>query len=67
MNLLSDYTSTLSNDTFFSISLFSVDEDELLFQYHHSPTVFSRDSIGVHTVDTDSIYRISSYSKVFSV
>lgn len=52
---------------FFSISLFSVDEDELLFQHHHSPAVLSEDSIGVYTVGTDSIYRVGSRSKVFSV
>ena len=67
MKLLSDYASTLGNNSFFSISLFSVDEDELLFQYHHSPAVVSGNSIGVQTVDADSIYRIGSCSKVFSV
>ena len=63
--LLSNSASTVSNDTAFSISLFSVDEDELLFQYHHSPPV--RPATGVSAVDADSIYRIGSLTKVFSV
>lgn len=65
VKLLSNSASTVSNDSAFSISLFSVDEDELLFQYHHSPPV--PPATGVSTVDADSIYRIGSLTKVFSV
>lgn len=62
MKLLSDYVSTIGHeDIFFPISLLS------LFQYHHSPTVVSGDSPGVHTVYADSIYQIGSCSEVSSV
>lgn len=67
MKLRNDFASTLGNRIFFSISLFSVDEDELILQYHHSPTELPGDSLGVHIADADSIYRIGSCSKLLSV
>lgn len=63
--LSSSIASNVGNDIAFSISLFSVDEDELLFQYHHSPLVPPK--TGVLEVDADSIYRAGSLTKVFSV
>ena len=65
--LLGNTSSLLSTDTAFSIGFFSLDEDELVFQYHYSPTNFSRSPNSVRTIDADSIYRIGSWTKVFTV
>ena len=65
IKLLSDSATTSSNDSALSISLFSVDEDALVFQYHHSPLV--PPATGVVTVDAESVYRIGSCTKISTV
>ncbi|KAI9732550.1 MAG: hypothetical protein M1834_003885 [Cirrosporium novae-zelandiae] len=53
-------------NTSFSVSLFSVHEDEPIFEVHHtSPTTNS--SSGVSAVDGDTVYRMGSLSKLLTV
>ncbi|KAL3470288.1 beta-lactamase/transpeptidase-like protein [Aspergillus californicus] len=62
--------STLSalNDLTFSIGLFSTrDSTAENLQYHHTAAEIRNASQGTHEVDGDSIYRIASVSKLFTV
>jgi CubicO group peptidase (beta-lactamase class C family) len=53
------------NGSSFSIDIFSMHEPTSLFTFHHSsPSLNS--SVGVKTVDSNSIYRIGSISKLFT-
>ena len=61
-----------SPNTTFSIALFSSDtgnaEDEPFFwQYHHTAPTLNQSSVGSHTADKDSIYRIGGLTEVFTV
>ncbi|KAH8896095.1 beta-lactamase/transpeptidase-like protein [Thozetella sp. PMI_491] len=47
----------------YSVAIFSLHSNDTLWEYHHTPT----DPIGVEAVNGDSIYRIGSISKVFTV
>jgi CubicO group peptidase (beta-lactamase class C family) len=54
------------NASSFSVEIFSSQDTQSLFTFHHSsPNLNS--SVGVKTVDSDSIYRIGSISKLFTV
>ena len=58
------------NTTTFSISIFSTDNSpnsSHLFEYHHTSPTLANVTAGVHTVDANSIYRIGSLSKLFTV
>ena len=58
----------LKENITFSLGLFSIhDQDAAELQYHYaSPEVVKAPS-GTHKVDGDSIYRIASVSKLFTV
>lgn len=49
-----------------AIQIFSLDDSAPLFEYYHDGTTLSN-STGVHKIDGDSIYRIGSISKLFTV
>ncbi|KAH8895648.1 beta-lactamase/transpeptidase-like protein [Thozetella sp. PMI_491] len=51
------------DDTAYSVAFFSTKSNEPLWEYHYSPPI----PLGVDKVDGDSIYRIGSISKVFTV
>lgn len=54
------------NGSSFSVEIFATHEPSSLFNFHHSsPSLNS--SVGVKTVDSNSIYRIGSISKLFTV
>ncbi|KAF7190917.1 Beta-lactamase-like protein sdnR [Pseudocercospora fuligena] len=55
------------NQTTFSLGLFSVDTDGLLYEYHHTDESVASSSIGTKAANADSIYRIASISKIFTV
>lgn len=71
-----DSTSTFGinfNTTSLSASIFSIESNSsasnepFLWQYHHSAPSLQQDANGAKTVDADSIYRIGSLTKVFTV
>jgi hypothetical protein len=55
-----------SNTTSFAINIFSTSSNTSLFQYHHTapPALLTN---GTQSVNADSIFRIGSVSKLFSV
>lgn len=60
-------TGTLnSNLTSFSLEIFSAQTSKPLFEFYHTAPVLAS-SNGTKTVGSDSIYRIGSISKLFSV
>lgn len=55
-----------SNASSFSVEIFSSQETTPLFTFHHSSPGLNS-SVGVKTVDSNSIYRIGSVSKLFTI
>ncbi len=51
------------NDTAFSVAMFSSKENRTIFEYYYTPEI----DIGVPSLDRDSVFRIASISKVFTV
>lgn len=56
-----------NNDTSFSVDFYSLHDKGSLFTHHFSATNLQNPSEGVTTVDSNTIYRIGSISKVFTV
>jgi Beta-lactamase len=56
-----------SPDTAYSISISSAASNDTLFELHYTPPTVKNASHGVQTVDANSVYRIGSISKVFTV
>lgn len=52
-----------ANDTAWAVALFSSKEKKTLYEHYYSPPI----DVGVPKVNKDSIFRIGSVSKVFSV
>ncbi|KAJ9141647.1 Beta-lactamase/transpeptidase-like protein [Pleurostoma richardsiae] len=52
-----------SNNTAWGVALFSAKENKTLYEYYFTPSM----GVGVETVDRDSMFRIGSVSKVFTV
>ncbi|KAL5342031.1 beta-lactamase/transpeptidase-like protein [Aspergillus crustosus] len=64
----SNSTAALLKDLTFSIGLFSSrDADASKLQYHHTAPEVRNATEGTHMVDGDSIYRVASVSKLFTV
>ncbi|KAI9847188.1 MAG: hypothetical protein M1837_003051 [Sclerophora amabilis] len=55
------------NNTSFSIDVYSLHEKESLFTYHYSAPALADPKEGVAEVNSDTIYRIASVSKLFTV
>jgi Beta-lactamase len=53
--------------TSFSVEFYSLEDKAPLFRYHFSAPGLANASIGVSEVDSDTIYRLGSISKVFTV
>ncbi|USW56087.1 Putative beta-lactamase/transpeptidase [Septoria linicola] len=66
-HIKANLTSSPYNETTFSLGLFSVDEDQLLYQYAHTDATVRNSTLGTQSADADSIYRIASISKVLTV
>jgi CubicO group peptidase (beta-lactamase class C family) len=56
-----------TNTTSFSIDFYSLADESSVFTYHFSAPILANSSEGVQEVDSNSIYRIGSISKVFTV
>ncbi|KAI0451260.1 beta-lactamase/transpeptidase-like protein [Xylaria acuta] len=52
-----------ANDTAWAVALFSSKENRTLYEHYYTPPI----DVGVSQVDSNSIFRIGSVSKVFSV
>lgn len=57
----------LSLDDSFSVDFYSVRDAQPLFTYHHSAPDLANATEGVQRVDSNTIYRTGSISKVFTV
>jgi len=55
-----------ANNTF-SVNVFSTSSDAPLYEYHYTAPLFSNGSVGTKTVDGDTVFRIGSISKLFTV
>ncbi|KAK4494089.1 hypothetical protein PRZ48_014387 [Zasmidium cellare] len=56
------------NETTFSLGISSSEEpSDLLWEYHHTDASVSNSAFGVRSADADSIYRVGSVSKLFTV
>lgn len=60
---LLDEKDLLANDTAWAVALFSSKENKTLYEKYHTPQI----DIGVRQLDQDSVFRIASISKVFTV
>ena len=56
-----------TNTTALSVGVFSLDETEPLFEYHNSPSWVAMSKEGVKNIDSDTVYRIASVSKLYTV
>jgi len=56
-----------SSNTTFSINIFSKFTDTPLYEYHYTAPLFANGSNGTKKIDGDTIYRIGSISKLFTV
>jgi CubicO group peptidase (beta-lactamase class C family) len=63
----SKYGSFDSNTTTFSLEVFSANVDDPLFQYHHNGPGLGYSGVGVEQVDSNTIYRIGSVTKLLTV
>jgi hypothetical protein len=65
--VLADGTVLDNTTTSFSSDFYSLDENRPLFNYHFSAPGLSNASEGVTEVDSETVYRVGSVSKVFTV
>jgi CubicO group peptidase (beta-lactamase class C family) len=63
----STYGSFDVNNASFSVEVFSTHDDKPLFQQHYSAPILATSTAGVKIVDENSIYRIGSLSKLFTM
>lgn len=57
---------SLDKSTAYSLIFFSADDDESLFEWHHTPKAVKQSKFGVNDIDANSIYRIGSVSKLIT-
>ncbi|KAJ7588077.1 beta-lactamase/transpeptidase-like protein [Mycena floridula] len=57
-----------SNNTSFSIGIFTTKSPDFLFEYHHSAPSLANSTSGLKSgIDADSVYRLGSMSKLMAV
>jgi CubicO group peptidase (beta-lactamase class C family) len=56
-----------AQNTSFSVDFYSIHDTTSLFSYHHSAPGLAKTKQGVSTVDSDTIYRIGSVSKLITM
>ena len=67
INGISTYGDALFNTSTFSIGVYSANDEGLAYQKHFTDPTVAKSDVGVHSVDADTIYRIGSTSKLFTV
>lgn len=55
------------NATTMSIGMFSISEEDLIYQYHYTDPSVRNSKVGLQEVDEDSIYRLGSISKLLTI
>lgn len=54
--------------TAFSVDFYTLDDEDAVFSHHYTPTqLLSQRTAGVEEVDSDTIYRVGSVSKLWTV
>lgn len=61
------YGKLFGNDTALSVQVASLSDDKPLVEFHHSPDSLNVTAGSTTKVDSDTVYRIGSISKVFAV
>lgn len=57
-----------TDTTAFSLDFYSLDDDDSLFSHHYTPDqLLSQRTAGVEEVDSDTVYRVGSVSKLWTV
>ena len=56
-----------STSTSFSINVFSTFSDTPLYEYYYTAPLFSNGSVGTNSVNGNTVFRIGSISKLFTV
>ena len=54
-------------NTSFSLDVYSIHEGQSMFTYHHSAPALSKSAHGVSSVDSNTIYRVGSVSKLWTM
>jgi CubicO group peptidase (beta-lactamase class C family) len=63
-----DTNATIGGKNSYSVQVFSASSSTLLFEHHHTAdNLASVKSAGVSEVDADTVYRIGSISKIFTI
>jgi CubicO group peptidase (beta-lactamase class C family) len=60
-----DQMSATYNNSAVSIGVKSIHEDDLMFEYAHTPA--NKEKRGAQTIDSDTVFRLGSLTKVFPV
>ncbi|KAJ9297425.1 hypothetical protein DTO217A2_8632 [Paecilomyces variotii] len=63
----SSASSILDDTNSFTIQIYSASKTNPLFEYYHTAPLTSKASSGVHTVDEDTVFRIGSGSKLWTL
>ncbi|KAL4926688.1 serine hydrolase domain-containing protein [Aspergillus undulatus] len=61
------YTAIDPDQTSFTVQVYSARHSKPLFEYYHTATSAQNNTIGVNTVDQDTVFRIGSVSKLWAV
>ncbi|KAL4904070.1 hypothetical protein BDW74DRAFT_185753 [Aspergillus multicolor] len=62
-----DVTAIDPNVTSFAVQVYSIHEERSLVEYYHTATAVRNNTIGVNKVDENTVFRIGSVAKVFTV
>ncbi|SMR45200.1 unnamed protein product [Zymoseptoria tritici ST99CH_3D1] len=65
--LHANISQTPYNETTFSIGVFSANDEDLLWEFHHADELVKNSSLGANDVDADSVYRVASISKILTI
>lgn len=57
----------LFNQTTFSVGVFNIEDNGLLYQRHYTSASVTNSSLGTHNVDENTVYRIGSISKLMTM
>ncbi|TQV93766.1 Beta-lactamase/transpeptidase-like protein [Cordyceps javanica] len=61
------FNQSIGNETAVSVRIVSVHDEKPLLDFHHTPTALNLSAGSVAKIDADSMYRIGSISKLFTV